>query len=59
MRKVAVGVLRYDLGPTNLQVFATRDVYTKDEFNGTKGVFRVAFKILGKKKAWKETDMSN
>ena len=51
IRKVAVGgVLSYDLGPANLQVFATRDVYTKDEFNGTKLVFRVSFKILGKKR---------
>jgi hypothetical protein len=54
IRKVAVGgVLSYDLGLADVEVFATRDVYTKDEFNGTKLVFRVSFKlakIVGKKK---------
>ena len=54
IRKVALGgVLSYDLGLADVEVFATRDVYTKDEFNGTKLVFRVSFKmtkIVGKKK---------
>jgi len=59
MRKVAVGaVLSYDLGLADIDVFATRDVYTRDEFSGTKLVFRVTFKIVhGEQK--KEANISD